>query len=201
MTWGLVNLWKEGKEGGYAVRHGRQPVSDFGRPQNGKEPENIPGHRRANFFEKAFPCLFPYGEGGIEGEQDTLVNFSEHVKWCLHYHDRRFRKHETFPFIAFGIHQCRQVLLSARLQMQRKTFEKDAHILSTITAETLQRAQQEEEHGRPISDPAVRLLRQLGNGMGVPPGIWGRTRTRTRRKPVPGMAGTGLLTGADGCGP
>ena len=160
MTWGLVNLWKEGKEGGYTVRHGRQPVSDFGRPRNGKEPENIPGHRRANFFEKAFPCLFPYGKGGIEGEQDTLVDFSEHVKWCLRYHDCCFQKHETFPFIAFGIHQCRQVLLSACLQMQRKTFEKDAHILSTIMAETLQRAQQEEEHGQPISDPAVWLLRQ-----------------------------------------
>ena len=41
----------------------------------------------------------------------------------------------------------------------------------------------------------------LGNGTGVPLGIWGHTRTHTRRKPIPSMAGTGLLTGADGCGP
>ena len=30
MTWGLNNLWKEGKEGAYAICHGHQPVSDFG---------------------------------------------------------------------------------------------------------------------------------------------------------------------------
>ena len=30
MLWGLANLWKEGKDGGYAVRHGQQPVQDFG---------------------------------------------------------------------------------------------------------------------------------------------------------------------------
>ncbi|KAJ3511695.1 hypothetical protein NLJ89_g3948 [Agrocybe chaxingu] len=29
MLWGLANLWEEGKEGGYAVRHGRKPVRDF----------------------------------------------------------------------------------------------------------------------------------------------------------------------------
>ena len=31
MLSGLANLWQEGKEGGYAVRHGRQSVRDFGR--------------------------------------------------------------------------------------------------------------------------------------------------------------------------
>ena len=30
MMCALSNLWKEGREGGYAVQHGRQPVSDFG---------------------------------------------------------------------------------------------------------------------------------------------------------------------------
>jgi hypothetical protein len=32
MRWGLANMWKDGREGGYAVRHGRQPVSDFPPP-------------------------------------------------------------------------------------------------------------------------------------------------------------------------
>ena len=44
--------------------------------------------------------------------------------------------------------------------MQRKTFEKDAHLLSTITVESLQKVQQEEEQNKPISDLAIRLLRQ-----------------------------------------
>ena len=29
MKWGLANLWKDGHEGGYAIWHGHQPVSDF----------------------------------------------------------------------------------------------------------------------------------------------------------------------------
>jgi len=29
MLWGLLNLWKEGQEGGYSVQHGRHPVNDL----------------------------------------------------------------------------------------------------------------------------------------------------------------------------
>ena len=52
------------------------------------------------------------------------------------------------------------MLLSARLQMRRRIFEKSAHLLSTITVEKLKQPQVEEENGRPISDPAVQLLRR-----------------------------------------
>ena len=48
---------------------------------------------------------FPYGFGGIEAEREVTVPFTEHIQWALQYHDRRFRKHETFPFVAFGIGQ------------------------------------------------------------------------------------------------
>jgi len=158
MAWGLANLWQRGKEGGYAVRHGRNPVSDFGRPLRSAEMSQPIGDR-PNFFEKAFPCLFPFGKGGIEDDRPVLVDFRDHVKWALRYHDRRFRKHETFPFVAFGIVQRRQALCSARIQMRRKTFEADARLMSTITPEKLEQAQREEEHNEPISDPAVRMLR------------------------------------------
>src|ERR1700722_3169554 len=30
-----------------------------------------------NLFEKAFPCLYPYGMGGIEGDQPVTVDFSD----------------------------------------------------------------------------------------------------------------------------
>jgi len=156
--WGLSNLWKEGKEGGYTVRHGQKPVRDFGRVRPGSVLLNETEEDRPNFFEKAFPYLFPYGEGGLEGAQLTPVEFSEHIKWTLCYHDRRFCTHETYPFVAFGIQQRRQALFSARLQMQRRTFEHDAQLLSTVTVEKLQQAQHEEEARKPISDPSVRLL-------------------------------------------
>ena len=63
--WALANLWKEGKEGGYAVRHGQKPVRDFGRVRPVSELLNETEEERPNFFEKAFPYLFPYGGRGI----------------------------------------------------------------------------------------------------------------------------------------
>jgi hypothetical protein len=44
--------------------------------------------------------------------------------------------------------------------MRHNTFDADAQILSTITLEGLQKAQEEEEKNYPISDPAIRLLKK-----------------------------------------
>ena len=158
--WALSNLWEKGEEGGYAVWHGRQPVHDFPDHHNGIEADP----NWINFFEKAFPCLFPYGFGGIEADREVSVAFSEHVQWALQYHDRRFRKHETFPFVAFGIAQRQQALTSVRIQMHRNNFEKDARVMSSITLPMLQQAQSEEENHIPISSPTVRLLRKHIHG-------------------------------------
>ena len=160
MHWGLANLWGNGQEDGYAVRHGTRPVRDFGRRLGKSTQDNETPGDEENFFEKAFPCLFPYGEGGIEGLQRERVDFTEHIRWALQYHDRRFRRHETFPFVAFGIQQRRSSLTSARIQMQRQTFEKDARVLSSLSVEKLQKAEEEEGQGKIISDPAVKLMRQ-----------------------------------------
>ena len=153
---GLSNLCADIREPPYAVRHGLQPVSDFPtRSADGRG--TLLSH---NLFERAFPCLFPYGEGGLESPRIVPVSFQEHVKWCLRYHDRRFRTNETFPFVAFGIQRKREALASARIQMKRSSFQKDARILSTISLGRLERAQEQEARGLPISDPAVRLLHQ-----------------------------------------
>jgi hypothetical protein len=146
---GLMNMWEEGKEGAYAVRRGTKPVRDY----------PVAEDSEGNFFEKAFPCLFPYGEGGIERQRRVPVGFTENVRWALQYWDRRFRVHETFPFVAFGIAQRRQALNSARVQLKRRTFERDAHIMSTITVDQLRKAAEEENAHLPLSNAAVRLLR------------------------------------------
>ena len=155
MKWALTNMSKEGDESGYLIRHGRRPVRDYGCSSHGVDEED-----QFNYFEEAFPCLFPYGVGGIEGEREVRVEFSDHVRWALQYHDRRFRRHETFPFLAFGISQRRQALNSARVQMRRKDFDKDAHMMSTITLQKLDQASREEESHTSISDPAVQRLRK-----------------------------------------
>ncbi|KAI9061025.1 hypothetical protein FKP32DRAFT_1613227 [Trametes sanguinea] len=148
MTWGLANLWSSGHEGGYAIRHGGQPVADFrSRAENSNSHET--DNDTANYFERAFPCLFPYGMGGLEGRQHTKVDFREHVQWALQYHDRRFRTHETFSF-------KRQALMSARIQMRRKDFAQQSRIIAGITTETLTQAANEEA--------AVKLLKRVVYG-------------------------------------
>ncbi|KAJ3559079.1 hypothetical protein NM688_g560 [Phlebia brevispora] len=160
--WSMANTWKSGYEGLYAVRPGTRWVSDWGpsistrNPPDGERPD---GTQEANFFERAFPCLFPYGRGGIEANRPVNLDMQSHVRWLLQYCDRRFRKHETFVFVVFATLQRRQTLRSARLQMQRRDFERDIQLLSTITVERLKKAQEEEEHHLPISDPAVFALR------------------------------------------
>jgi hypothetical protein len=60
------------------------------------------------------------GTGGIEAVREVVVDFRDHIQWALKYFDRRFRRHETFSFVAFGIQQRRQALCSARIQMRQK---------------------------------------------------------------------------------
>ncbi|KAJ3912169.1 hypothetical protein F5877DRAFT_93634 [Lentinula edodes] len=124
-----MNLWTKGEEDAYAVRHGSKSVSDFGQPRKGEECTE---EERPNYFEHAFPILFPYGQGGIEANRPVAIPFHEHIQWTLHYHDRRFRIHQTFPF----------ALSSARVQMRRKTFEAEARLMSSITKEALEKADQ-----------------------------------------------------------
>lgn len=148
-----------------AVRHGEQPVTDFttgtGR-DNGSSVIDVVSH---HLFERAMPCLFPYGEGGSESPRAVPVSFPEHVRWCLRYHDRRFRTNETFPFVAFGVQRKRETLSSARMQMKRSSFQRDARILSSMSVGCLEQAQEEESRGlRPYirssrSSPVQEYLR------------------------------------------
>jgi hypothetical protein len=165
MMWGLTKLWDEGKEGGYAVKHGSKPVRDFPvRVPQEDQREVIEADEIPNFFEKAYPCLFPWGRGGIEAPRPVHVDFREHVNWALQHVDHRFRRHETFSFHAFGILQRRQALNSARIQMRRSDFEKDVGLMKTLTLEKLQQAESEETRKVPISDEAVRKLKRHLHG-------------------------------------
>lgn len=155
MQWGLANLWQQGTEGGYAIKHGWQPLRDFGFSHMETEPTTAD-----NLFERAFPCLFPYGLGGVEQFRLVKVDYHGHIRWTMEYHDGRFRRHEGFAFYSFGISQRRQALGSARVQMRRKDFERDAHLMATLTPEIVRQAQTEEAAGVPFTHPAILALRR-----------------------------------------
>lgn len=106
---GLQNLQprrdQSAKEGSYAVRHGVLPVNDFGRSRKGEGEERPFDPDRENFWENAFAILFPYGRGGLEADRATLLSLADHVRPNLQLADRRFRTHETYLFVAFGLLQ------------------------------------------------------------------------------------------------
>jgi hypothetical protein len=127
MVSGLTNLVASFVEPPYAVRHGSKPTPNF-RPLS-----NTIGSDEKDYFERAFPCLFPWGEGGFYRHRAVNLEFHDHVKWALQYFNRRFRLHQTFPFVVFAIIQRRQALASVQIQMKTQQYRKDAQLPSSMT--------------------------------------------------------------------
>jgi len=144
-------------EAGYAARHSRLAVPDLGplRDQQTEDDTDV-----GNPLATAYPTLFPYGVGLLEASRTRPISFKRHVRWCLQYHDRRFRLHHSFPFAVFGMQQKREALSSARLQMNHSGFAKVAEVFSTLHHRDLEKAAQEEAKGERFSDSRIRLLRQ-----------------------------------------
>ena len=155
----LFNLGVDDNERPYGVRHSQFPVSKFPPRQNG-HPSTEGTEPVTSHLERAFPCLFPFGKGSIECDWPVPLSLTEHVCWCLRFHDQRFQMHHTFSFVAFGIEQKWSALGSTRVQMKCSTFQQDAHLLSSINLTLLDQAREEEERGLPISNLAVKTLYQ-----------------------------------------
>lgn len=113
-----------------------------------------------NYFVRAFPCLFPYGMGGVEGEQIRHLSMQMHVRTLLQRADKRFRKHPSFAFVALGILQRRQAMNSAKIQVHLPYTLNDAFRMQNITPEEFQRATEQETLGQHISNPVIRSLRK-----------------------------------------
>ena len=144
----LANLQDSSQEGGYAVRYGKTPITDFG--QNATQ----------NPLAAAFLVLFPYGIGGVEAERKVKLSLREHAQWALQYYDRRFAMHHSFPFVLFALVQKREAMYSARLQMCRQEFERDNLAMASITVADLRQAEAEERRKEPITNTHVRALRR-----------------------------------------
>jgi hypothetical protein len=103
------------EEGAYAIQHRSRPVQDV-------IFSNTEDHMQNNLFEKAFPCLFPYGCDGIENWHSQGVDFIDHIWWALRYHDCRFCTHETCPFFTFSILQHQQASANPEYYVQGCTL-------------------------------------------------------------------------------
>lgn len=140
---------KYGHEGGYAVIHGAQPIPD------------LPGANVSfDALAGAYPVLWPYGCGLYHQARSRKLGFSEYIRWALQYHDKRFRTHHSFPFVAFSIQQKQSALLSAKIHMRRHDFEADSDLIADLTLRDLQEAQVDEENHRPIRNERVQRLRR-----------------------------------------
>ena len=151
----LANLCSTDQES-YAVRYSQWPAQDFPPWHEDLQEDEL----EENIWEQAYPLLFPYGEGGLERQHTIPLSLSNHVQWCLQYHDAWFQRHPTFAFMAFSILQWRQALVSASIHMKRKDFTSIAHRLSSLMLNDLRDAAKQEQLNQPITNAAVRELRK-----------------------------------------
>ena len=76
----------------------------------------------------------------------------------MHYYDKQFRLHHSFPFVAFSIQPKQLALLSAKIHMHRQDFEADTDILANVTIGDLQEAQINENNHHQIQNEHVQCL-------------------------------------------
>lgn len=155
----LMNVSEKDKRSGWAVRRSSNFVNEYARVDSrGRNSAGTP--ENPNHLLGSFPCLFPYGEGGLEVERKQSVSYDSHVRWCLRYADRRFRHDLHFIFQAFGVLQKRQVCAAAVLQMSKESFRHHENAIKNLKPEDLAAAGVEEQAGRPYSHPVIRSLRR-----------------------------------------
>jgi len=159
----------------YSYRRGGKYINEYARTRPDNEhryegPTNNPNHLLG-----CYPTLFPYGKGGFEVERPIDVCYEKHIKWALTYHDKRqgclpafhmmlmtsglrFRCHEQFPFLVFGVCQKRQVCRSVSLQIKKLAFQNHWAILERLRPEDFHQASKEEINRKPYSNAGIRLL-------------------------------------------
>jgi Helitron helicase-like domain at N-terminus len=159
MAHALANCREPRQEDDFLIRRGSAFVNEYARVDPLTGQRNDGGPSDTNHLLGSFPTLFPFGQGGFETQRTVDVPYEAHVRWALQYEDRRFRKDPHFPFQVFGVCQKRQVCRASVLQMKKRSYFEHQNILSTVSAQDLVKASQEETRGVPFSNPAVRVLR------------------------------------------
>ncbi len=114
-----------------ATRHfkANRGVLAMGHAEN---PESI--YNNPSLYPSMFPWLFPYGMGGL-GCSD--MSDSEHKKWMLMYHDKRFQMDISFPFVAFSHEQIKSSTTGGYLLTKKDKFHEISERIFRLDENTL----------------------------------------------------------------
>jgi len=110
---------REDNGGVLAIGHDSTPQSIYHNPQ---------------LYPMMFPCLFPYGLGGIGGVNSDAVELSDmtHKRKLLMYHDKRFQMDAYFPLVAFNHEQIKKGTTGGYLLAEKHNFDDIANRLMNI---------------------------------------------------------------------
>ena len=116
---------REDNGGVLAIGHDAKPQSIYHNPQ---------------LYPMMFPCLFPYGLGGIGGVNGEAIHMSEimHKRKLLMYHDKRFQMDAYFPLVAFNHEQIKNSTTGGYLLTEKSNFHDIADRLLNIDTAVLE---------------------------------------------------------------
>ncbi|KIM73535.1 hypothetical protein PILCRDRAFT_81058, partial [Piloderma croceum F 1598] len=106
------------------IPHNPEPVNEFCNP---------------SLFPMIYPCLFPYGIGGLEyRKRSSGLTLKRHVKHLFNLADCRFQEHYSFLFVVFNILQCRAVLLHSSLRVRKTDLRSITADFATVSPRAVQ---------------------------------------------------------------
>lgn len=117
------------------IHHGKGPVSEYSNPK---------------LFPGMYPTLFPLGIGGFEDPNRRIkLGFQPQAVYFIDLHDKAFRSHHSFIFVALNIYHRRLAHIHTSLTTSSTRFDQIAEDLISISPSTLNSvANHLEEHGK-----------------------------------------------------
>ncbi|KAJ3820165.1 hypothetical protein F5880DRAFT_1451437, partial [Lentinula raphanica] len=76
-----------------------------------------------HLYPKMFPWLFPFGLGGLGSYKGSSFSEKSHLKFLMLYHDKRFQRDESFPFVAFIQQQIKATTSQTFLMADSNKFD------------------------------------------------------------------------------
>ena len=109
-------------------------------------------YNNPQLYLQMFPCLFPYGLGGIGS---TRLSDKEHKRHLMMYHDKRFQTDINFPFVAFSHEQMKTASTQSYLLVDQARFANISQRLLNLDQAVLSNIiekMQNGEHVKPTTD-------------------------------------------------